>query len=107
MKFPPEGLHRIQLAVMPGPLEKLQHQHPHAVSHGAQSRAHGGSGLALAGAGIDQDQSFTGVGHSCQFSVICCQRGTRQPAEKKQNWLQVVNCQPPVFSPYCQRMAQN
>ena len=54
-----EGLDGIQFAVMPGALEELQHQHAHAISHGSQGRAHGGSGFALAGAGVDEDQAFS------------------------------------------------
>ncbi len=59
-----EGLHRIELAVVPGALEELKHEHAHAVAHGAQSGAHGGGGFAFAGAGVDEEESATGINHS-------------------------------------------
>ncbi len=63
-----KGLHRVQFAVVPGALEELQHQHLQAVAHGAQSGAHGCRGLALAGAGVHEDQALAGF---AQVSVLC------------------------------------
>ena len=58
-----EGLYRIQFSVVPGALDELQHQDPHAAAHCTQGGAHGSGSLALAWAGVDQDQAFAGVGH--------------------------------------------
>ena len=52
-----EGLYGVELAVVPGAFEELQHEHAHAVADGAQCGAHGGGGLAFAGAGVDEDES--------------------------------------------------
>ena len=58
-----KSLHRVQFAVMPRPLKELQHQDLHAIPNGAQSGAHGGSGLALASAGVHDDEAFSDVAH--------------------------------------------
>ena len=58
-----EGLHRIEFTVVPGAFEELQHEHAHAVADGAQGGTHGGGSLALARAGIHDDQSSTHIWH--------------------------------------------
>src|SRR5207253_5183136 len=58
---------RIQLAVMPGSLQELQHEDTHALADGAQGGSHSGRGLALAGAGIHDDESATNVWHCSGF----------------------------------------
>src|SRR6185437_13886135 len=55
-----EGFHGVELAVMPGAFEELQHEDAHAVADRTQRRAHGGGRLALAGAGVVEDQSSSG-----------------------------------------------
>ena len=64
----------IQLAVVPRTLEELEDEDAHAVAGGAQCGAQRGGGLALAGAGVDQDEtaasSFgSGCGVRHRFSV--------------------------------------
>src|ERR1039458_10127813 len=54
-----QGLRCVELAVMPRALDELQHEHLHAASDGAQSRAQRRGGLAFAGSSIDQYQSAT------------------------------------------------
>ena len=58
-----EGLHRVQLAVMPRALEELQHEHFHPLPDRAQGRAHGRGGLAFPRPGVDDDQSATNLCH--------------------------------------------
>ena len=61
-----EGVGGVELAVVPGALEELEDEDAHAVAGGSEGGAEGGSGLALAGAGVDEDEAaaggFGGVG---------------------------------------------
>src|SRR4051812_9415672 len=59
-----KGLYGIQFAVTPRAFEELEHENAHAVSDGAQSGAERGGGFALAGSGVDEDEAFSGIGHS-------------------------------------------
>jgi hypothetical protein len=60
---------------VPGAFQELQHQHPHPIAHGAQSRPHGSGRLAFAGAGVDQNQSASRIGHhSYQLSAYSFQQ---------------------------------
>src|ERR1700690_72194 len=65
-----KSLDGIQLAVMPRPLQKLQHQDAHALAHRPQRRAHGSSGFALAWAGIYDDETTTNVRHTGESSIV-------------------------------------
>ena len=60
----PKGEYGVELAVVPGAFEELQHEDAHAVADGAQGGAEGGGGFALAGAGVDEDEAFARVGHA-------------------------------------------
>src|SRR5207302_8802352 len=59
----PQHLRRIQFAVMPGALDELHHKHTQALTHGPKASAQRASRLALARAGIDNEQTFL-LGHS-------------------------------------------
>jgi len=65
-----EGFGGVELAVVPGAFEELQHEDAHAVADCAQCCAHCGSGLALARAGVDEDQSFAGFGFGHALSLF-------------------------------------
>src|SRR5262249_33566456 len=67
-----EGLYRVELAVMPGSLNELQHQHAHTVSNCAQRRAHRCGRFALTGTGINDDETATHVSHKQSFD--CTER---------------------------------
>src|SRR5208282_3006265 len=60
-EFVTERLYRVQFPVVPRTLQKLKHQHPHALSYCPQRRAHGGRGLALSWASIHDDQTTADV----------------------------------------------
>src|SRR5215813_11695169 len=59
-----ECLHRIELAIVPRALQKLEHQHFHAVAHGAESSTHGCRSLTLTRTSVDDDQSAMNVIHA-------------------------------------------
>src|ERR1019366_7655675 len=58
-----ESLDRIEFAVMPRALQKLEHEDAHSLPDGSQRRPHGRGGLALAGAGIHDDETTVGIRH--------------------------------------------
>ena len=64
----PKSGNGVELAVVPGALEELQDEHAHAVAGGAHRGAERGGGLALAGAGVDEDEAFAGFRHRFQVS---------------------------------------
>ena len=57
-----EGFRRVELAVVPGAFEELEHEDAHAVADRAQRGAHRSRGLALARTGVDEDQTFACFG---------------------------------------------
>ena len=70
-EFVTESFGRVQFPVVPRTFDELQHQHTHPVPHGAQSRAHGGSRLALARPSIHDDQTTTNIGHMRTSDCTC------------------------------------
>ena len=50
----------VEFAVVPGAFEELEEEDGHAVAGGAEGGAEGGGGLALAGAGVDEDEAAAG-----------------------------------------------
>jgi hypothetical protein len=58
-----KGDHGVQLSVVPGAFQELEHQHAHAVANRTQGSAQSGGGLAFAGAGIDEEKYTTELGH--------------------------------------------
>src|SRR5882762_7658206 len=48
----------VELAIVPGTLDELDHQHSQALAHGAKGGAERAGGLALARSGINDEESF-------------------------------------------------
>src|SRR5258708_3527831 len=48
----------VELAVVPGTLDELHHQHAQALAHGAKRGTERASGLALARPGVNDQESF-------------------------------------------------
>src|SRR6185369_2117798 len=65
-----KSLHRIELAIVPRALQKLQHQDAHALPHRPQSGSHGSGGLALARAGIHDDETTADVRHTGESTIV-------------------------------------
>ena len=55
---------------MPGAFEELQHQDAHSLADGPERGSHGGGGFALAGTGIDHDETAADVGHRGEVSIV-------------------------------------
>lgn len=66
-EFVAEGLHGIQLAVVPGAFQELQHQHSHALAHGAEGSSHCCRGFAFSSACVHNDQTAANVIHNIGF----------------------------------------
>src|ERR1700740_1261685 len=69
-----ESLDGIEFPVVPRSLQELKHQHPHTLADGAQGCSHGGGSVALAGAGIYDDESTADIRHRRRNSYCTCWR---------------------------------
>src|SRR5262249_45010858 len=74
-EFVAEGLNGVELSVMPGAFQELQHQHAHPLTDGAEGGSHGGGGFPLAGTGVHNDQAATNVVHVGSLIVSCLPKG--------------------------------
>src|SRR5580700_8054165 len=89
-KLIPKGLDSVQLAVVPGAFQELQHQDFHALPYRAQSCPHGRSRLPLSWPGVYDDQTTTHVVHDLLRMID----STRKPQYRLGTALCIVRTDP-------------